>query len=133
MKRWMIGTMFILNGFGTIYLFGLSILVLFGDFIFSESVGESFEPYQPLFWILFLLSFPVFYYSLPKQGKKKQKNIAWLSLIVGLLCFGGIIHDLANGKAANGDNSLTILIPPAVIFIFTGLFLWFQNDRKKKK
>lgn len=120
MKQKMTYILFVLNCIGAIVTFGSSIIVLFGDYIFNESVAETAKPYVPFFWIAFIFTLVALYYSLPKQLNAYPKVSGAISIILGFWCIGGAIYDWVNGFA-NGDDPLTVLYIPGFIFTFTGV------------
>jgi hypothetical protein len=129
-KQKMSYILFILNYLATIITLGFSTIVLFGDYIFNESVAETAKPYVPFFWIAFILALVSLYYSLPKQLNVHSKVSGWISIILGFWCIGGAIHDWANGFT-NGDNPLISLFIPGFIFTFTGVLCFILLKEKK--
>ena len=112
--------LFVLNYFGDFITLGSSVMVLFGDYLFNESIAETAKSYVPFFWIVFILTLFHMYYSLPEQLKAHSKLSGWLSIILGFWCAGGATHDFANGLA-NGGNPLTVLFITGFIFICSGV------------
>ena len=81
--------LFVLNYFGDFITLGSSVMVLFGDYLFNESIAETAKSYVPFFWIVFILTLFHMYYSLPEQLKAHSKLSGWLSIILGFWCTGG--------------------------------------------
>lgn len=112
---------FLLNCLAIMITLGSSIIVLFGDILFSESIAETSKPYLPLFWMILLLSMVSFYFSLPNLLHRQPRVGGSLFAILGLSCIGMAIHDQANGLA-NGDDPLIVLFIPGLILMFTGVW-----------
>ncbi len=131
MNKWSTAVIFMLNGLGSVLLLGGSILVLFGDAIFNESVAETQDPYIPLYWILFIFTLSSFYFSFPKQIKTHSARSGWTFVITGFLCLGGIGYTEITRLPYSGGNPLSPLIIPGMIFVSTGL--WCLIAKKFKK
>lgn len=133
MNKWSTVTIFMLNGLGSVFLLGESILVLFGDTIFNESVAEALDPYIPLYWILFVLTLSAIYFSFPKQIKIHSARSGWIFALTGFLCLAGIVYTEITRLPYSGGNPLSPLIIPGMIFVSTGLWCLIAKKFTVKK
>ncbi|MGA8941772.1 MAG: hypothetical protein WB502_03525 [Thermoactinomyces sp.] len=107
--------------------------MLFGETIFNEGVAESQDSCIPLYWLLLVLTLPVFHFSFPKQLKTHSARSGWAFALTGLLCLGSIMYTGLTRLPYSGGNPLSPLIFPGIIFVVTGTWCLIAKKFSARK